>query len=716
MPSPARWSRSLQREWQWQWHEHPGRLRSVLLAWLLLSGSLAGLLWQQRWQLLQQRQNRQMQTDLGLLELRINSHRITALDWGHWDPLYAYAGGEDPGFVQRELSNSSIVEDDQMLLLVDPQFKPLLAKGRGIESGIPERLSRCLQGHLRQLGARTSSLEDPHRAFGFHCQAGEQSVLGAATAILPSGSRGPLRGWLMHLSGLQRPSYNEAINSAFKRINATIEQSLPPKGVMAASISELLPPGEGLSLRPGLPHWKQQLLALQGMAPGWIGVNGLLLASGAGALLALRQLRLRDQLLERARRNQLRLLRQVLPGPLLSRQELLEAIQQLPATEDSELWIAAMQVTVMLFHDAVGQRHQARTEALARLGERLQQLSSTCHLALGEDSTLLQVLQVTSAEATEEQRLIEQELERLQQAMADAMQLSVSGILTRLDITRLPQQLLDLTLLLSQGDSGGGAGGVQKLPEGVAEQARELRRQLSRDFTLTRSIETLQDHRCALEPVLELEGNEQRLVYSEMLFRLPQELEGSITVQELVLALERNNNIHVLDQLMVRQAISLLRSTDPNQQRLGVNLSALSFTAEKPLQALFAQLRSLPESLRRRLVLEVTETALLQKPDAWAQRLQQLRDFGVQIAIDDFGVGFASIAYLFQFQPDFLKLDLSYTQRLNDSNVDALVAFLLRYTELNRCSLILEGIETEEQLRYWQARGVRQFQGYWFHR
>lgn len=713
MPSPARWSHSLQREWQHQWQAHPVRLRGLLLAWLLLSGSLAGLLWQQRWQLLQQRQNRQMQTDLGLLELRINSHRITALDWGHWDPLYAYAGGEDPGFVQRELSNSSIVEDDQMLLLVDPQLKPLLAKGRGIESGIPERLGRCLQGHLRQLVTRTSPL-DPHRAFGFHCQAGEQSVLGAATAILPSGSRGPLRGWLMHFSRLQRPSYNEAINTAFRRINATIERRRPAGGVLAASISELLPAGERLSLRPGLPRWRQQLLALQGMAPGWIGVNGLLLASGAGALLALRQLRLRDLLLERARRNQLRLLRQELPGPLLSRQELLEAIQQLPATQNSELWIAALQVTVMLFRDAVGQRHQARLEALARLGERLQQLAATCHLALGEDSTLLQVLQVTSAEATEEQRLIEQELETLQQAMADAMQLSVSGILTRLDSSRLPQQLLDLTLLLSQNDSG--AGGVQRLPEGVAEPARELRRQLNRDFTLTRSIETLRDHRCALEPVLELNGDEQQLVYSEMLFRLPQELEGSITVQELVLALERNNNIHLLDQLMVRRAISLLRSGDPNQQRLGVNISALSFTAEKPLQALFAQLRSLSETLRQRLVLEVTETALLQKPDAWAQRLQQLRDFGVQIAIDDFGVGFASIAYLFQFQPDFLKLDLSYTQRLNDSNVDALVAFLLRYTELNRCSLILEGIETEAQLHYWQARGVHLFQGYWFHR
>ena len=713
MPSPARWSHSLRREWQRQWQEHPRRLRGVLLAWLVLSGSLAGVLWQQRWLQLQQRQTRQMQTDLGLLELRINSHKITALDWGHWDPLYAYAGGEDPGFVARELSNSSIVEDEQMLLLVDPQLQPLLAKGSGIEQGLAEPLRRCLDGHLRQLLARTRLLP-PQQAFGFHCQAGSESVLGAATAILPSGGRGAPRGWLMHFSHLQRPSYNAAINGAFSRINATIEPHSSPRAIPAASISELLPAGESLSLRPGLPRWRQQVLAVQGMAPGWIGVNGLLLASGAGSLLALRQLRLRDLLLERARRNQLRRLQQELPGPLLNPNELLEAIQQLPAAPDRELWIAALQVTVMLFRDAAGPHHQARTQALAWLGERLQQLAATRHLALGEDSTLLQVLHVSSNDATDEHRQIEQELETLRQAMADAMQLSVNGILTRLDTTRLPQQLMDLALLLSQGNRDNV--GVQRLPEGVAEPAHALRRQLSRDFTLTRSIETLQDHRCALEPVLELADGEQRLVYSEMLFRLPQELEGSITVQELVLALERNNNIHLLDQLMVRRAISLLRSTEPNPQRLGVNISALSFTAEKSLQALFAQLRSLPEALRRRLVLEVTETALLQKPDAWAKRLQQLRDFGVQIAIDDFGVGFASIAYLFQFQPDFLKLDLSYTQRLHDANVDALVAFLLRYAALNSCSLILEGIETEEQLHYWQAQGVRMFQGYWFQR
>jgi EAL domain-containing protein (putative c-di-GMP-specific phosphodiesterase class I) len=140
----------------------------------------------------------------------------------------------------------------------------------------------------------------------------------------------------------------------------------------------------------------------------------------------------------------------------------------------------------------------------------------------------------------------------------------------------------------------------------------------------------------------------------------------------------------------------------------------VSFGSDRHIKALVAQLRALPEAVRRRLVLEVTETALVNRPQLWEQRLQHLRDFGVRIAIDDFGVGYASIAYLFQFKPDFLKLDLSYSQRLDDANVDALVGFLLRYGELNKCGLILEGIETNEQLYYWQQRGVHLFQGYLF--
>ena len=118
---PNRWIRSIRREWQHQRREHPHRLTSALLIWMVLSASLAVVLAQQHWQLLQQRQSRQGQTDQGLLELRVNSHKITVLDWGHWDPLYAYAGGDDPSFESRELAKSSIIQYGQGLLLVDAQ-------------------------------------------------------------------------------------------------------------------------------------------------------------------------------------------------------------------------------------------------------------------------------------------------------------------------------------------------------------------------------------------------------------------------------------------------------------------------------------------------------------------------------------------------------------------------------------------------------------------
>ena len=705
--------RSVRREWQCQRRDHPRRLNTALLIWAVLSAALAGVLVEQRWQLLQQRQSRQGQTDQGLLELRVNSHKITALDWGHWDPVYAYAGGADPSFPARELENSSIIEDGQGLMLVDSQLRPLLTRGSAVASGLSPELSRCLNGYLQQLAARSRAGQGD-QARGFYCAADDQSVIGAGTSIRRSSGRGPERGWLLHFSRIQRPSYNSAVNQAFSRINASLSSTPGVGGTPAPAVSELRPAAQVLTLKPAIPAWRQRWTAIEDVAPGWLGVNGLVAGAAAGTLLSLRQWRRRDLQMERAKRNQLRLLRQELPGPLLSRSELLQVIHQPDGAGEgglSELWIAALQVKVMLFREAIRQRGEAQNQALAWLGERLQQLEHTRHLALGENNTLLQVIHPLSSEAREELSQIEHHLQELQQAMAEAMQLSVDGILTRLDSSDVTQQLADLALVLSLAES---SGGIRHMPEGVADWARELRQQQSRDFDLTRSFATLQDHRYALEPVLQQQGDGWEAAYSELLFRLPQELEGSISVQELVLALERNNNIHLLDQLMLRRAIALLRESDDATQQLGVNISAVSFGSDKHIKALFAQLRSLPAAVRHRLVLEVTETALVNRPELWAQRLQQLRDFGVRIAIDDFGVGYASIAYLFQFKPDFLKLDLSYSQRLEDANVDALVNFLVGYGKLNHCGLILEGIETEEQLRYWQARGVRLFQGYLF--
>ena len=100
--------------------------------------------------------------------------------------------------------------------------------------------------------------------------------------------------------------------------------------------------------------------------------------------------------------------------------------------------------------------------------------------------------------------------------------------------------------------------------------------------------------------------------------------------------------------------------------------------------------------------------------EAWHGFLQELRSLGVKVVIDDFGTGYASLAYLFRFRADFIKIDRQFSRRLDDPDVEAMVAFLLHYERHHGTGIVMEGIESEAQLRHWQRRGIRRFQGYLF--
>ena len=707
---PRRRTRSLRRELQVLRRDNPRGFAVGLAIWLLASGGLGAWLWSDNWQAQRRQQQRQSETQLGLLDLRVTSHRVTALDWGHWDPMFQFMRDGDPDFPRREIEASSIVDQDLVLVLTD-------RKGR-LQSFPPTALTPplrdCLRERLARLAERTP--KEPHgQAYGFYCRRGIHDYIGAGTEIQPTRGRGPSPGWLLHISRIERPSYNAAVNAAFRQIGASLDRqprSAPANGAEPAEmISELLPAGEVFLLRPGLSPLEQTLTALQESILPWLFLNGVALAGGSATLLGLRRLRLSQLRNDWRNRSRLRQLRQELPGPLLSQPDLLQALGR-DDTDLNDCWIAALQVHVAMFSGGLS-RSGAQVRAMGQLGERLQRRRGTRLLALGEERTLLLVFRPEHPRRPElELQRLTDLVQELQIALTDSIKLTVRGVIVPLDPAHARQQLTDLPLVLSSERLGAA---LQFHPTGVHAQAEQLRQQLHIDFSVSHLVENLRDHRYQLEPVVQLAGEERRVAYCEMLFRLPEEMEHDLTVQEVILSLERNNNVHLIDQLMLRKAIELLRANPDPERRLGINLSAVSFGMAEHFDELTAQLRSLPEPLRKRLVVEITETAIIEKPELWSMKLQQLRDLGLQIAIDDFGVGFASIAYLFRFRADYLKLDLSYSQRLHDSNVDALVQFLLSYGAHNDCQLILEGIETEQQLEVWSQQGVHLFQGYLFH-
>ena len=120
----------------------------------------------------------------------------------------------------------------------------------------------------------------------------------------------------------------------------------------------------------------------------------------------------------------------------------------------------------------------------------------------------------------------------------------------------------------------------------------------------------------------------------------------------------------------------------------------------------------------RRIVIEVTETAVLDVLELTRDDLESVRDLGVGIHVDDFGTGYSSISLLRDLPVTGLKLDRSFTSRLTatDSPANVLAAGLAGLAEGLHLESIAEGVETEEQASILLSQGWTHGQGWLFGR
>jgi PAS domain S-box-containing protein len=117
-----------------------------------------------------------------------------------------------------------------------------------------------------------------------------------------------------------------------------------------------------------------------------------------------------------------------------------------------------------------------------------------------------------------------------------------------------------------------------------------------------------------------------------------------------------------------------------------------------------------------RVIAEITEHRRLEEAD-FAQRLAPLRAAGGRVAIDDFGAGHASLSQVLAVSPDWIKLDMTLTQQLDESPVArALASALVSFAAEVGIDVIAEGVEHAAQVATLEALGIRYAQGYWFGR
>jgi EAL domain-containing protein (putative c-di-GMP-specific phosphodiesterase class I) len=115
--------------------------------------------------------------------------------------------------------------------------------------------------------------------------------------------------------------------------------------------------------------------------------------------------------------------------------------------------------------------------------------------------------------------------------------------------------------------------------------------------------------------------------------------------------------------------------------------------------------------------LEVTESVVMEQPEASATVLRALKDLGVRVAMDDFGTGYSSLAYLRQFPFDLLKIDRAFVAGVTASDQDrAIVRTIVDLARALGLTVVAEGVETPEQLAVLRELGCEVAQGYLFAR
>lgn len=150
--------------------------------------------------------------------------------------------------------------------------------------------------------------------------------------------------------------------------------------------------------------------------------------------------------------------------------------------------------------------------------------------------------------------------------------------------------------------------------------------------------------------------------------------------------------------------------------KMAVNVSSLQFMHESFVKHLFAILEETglaPEYLE----LELTERALMKRPDLAAPILSTLRAAGVQMAVDDFGTGYSSLSYLEKLPLDALKIDQSFVRQITTvPDETVIIRTIISMGRSLNLRVIAEGVETQEQLDFLKANECDEAQGYLFSR
>ena len=215
------------------------------------------------------------------------------------------------------------------------------------------------------------------------------------------------------------------------------------------------------------------------------------------------------------------------------------------------------------------------------------------------------------------------------------------------------------------------------------------------------------------QPIVDVEHG--RTVAFEALARWESPILGRVAPDVFIRVAERGDLINLLTRMLLRRALAEANRW-PEDMRVSFNLSMRDLGSREAIVNIVAIIENSGVAPSR-IDFEVTETALIQDFDQANASLQTLKALGVGISLDDFGTGYSSLSYVRRFPIDKIKIDRSFVRDVEtDESCCAIVKSVIDMSHNLKLGCIVEGMETNDQVRLLRRLGCRTMQGYYFGR
>lgn len=244
----------------------------------------------------------------------------------------------------------------------------------------------------------------------------------------------------------------------------------------------------------------------------------------------------------------------------------------------------------------------------------------------------------------------------------------------------------------------------------IDERAMSEKHSITRIFTSTDFASQLA---LAYQPIIDCDTG--RTIAFETLARWSPDGKEWLPPTDFIHLAETTGRISELTSMIMTKALAECRAWDHGCS-LNINLSARDILRDDAAPWI-TRLVYAADAPANRIVLEITETALINDYRRAAYNLDKLRQMGFRVALDDFGTGQSSLSHVNNLPLDHIKIDQSFARDIARSHSSrAIIGTIVALARQLRLECIIEGIETPEQQAIARSLGLRTMQGYHFSR